>query len=248
MRILFINPNTSQSFTDKIQRIAEQYAAPGTEVVAKSAASGPRSIESIYDELLSSPGTLQVAIEEIDKFDAFVIACFSDHPTVYALREITEKPVLGIAEAAVYLACMIGHRFSIVTTNDEWEPLRWDMVVHYGLKSRCASVRTTGLPVLALEEAGEEGTRKLIGEAARKAVEGDHAEVIVLGCAGMAGMDKELEKELGVPVIDGVVAALKFLEGMVGYGIHTSKRRAYARPGRKELVGMMEVFERAYRK
>ena len=68
---------------------------------------GPRSIESIYDELLSSAGTLELALAQRDNFDAFVIACYSDHPTVYALREITDKPVLGIAEASMYVACML---------------------------------------------------------------------------------------------------------------------------------------------
>ena len=132
MRILFINPNTSPSFTEKVGAIARQHAAPGTVCVAVNPASGPRSIESIYDELLSSAGTLQVAIEQMDDFDAFVIACYSDHPTVYALREITEKPVVGIAEASMLLACILGHTFSVVTTNKEWEPLLWDAVRHYG--------------------------------------------------------------------------------------------------------------------
>jgi allantoin racemase len=245
MRILFVNPNTSDSFTEKIQHIAQQYAAPDTEVVAVNPASGPRSIESIYDELLSASGTLEVAIKHLDQFDAFVIACYSDHPAVYALREITDKPVLGIADASMYLACMLGYKFSIVTTNDEWGPLLWDAVKHFGLADRCASVRTTGMAVLALES-GEQDTTAQIRETARKAVEQDGAEVICLGCAGMTGLDKELEAALGVPVIDGVVGALKLLEGMLGYGLRTSKRLAYARPAAKELVNLPDIFCKPY--
>ncbi len=248
MRILLINPNTSESFTQKIQTIAEKYALPGTVVRAVNPATGPRSIESIYDELLSAPGTLQVALENLEDFDAFVIACYSDHPTVYALREITEKPVLGIAEANVYIACMLGHKFSVVTTNREWEPLLWDAVRHFGVAERCASVRSTGMPVLALEAASPEETYGMILEASRKAIETDGAEVICLGCAGMAGLDKQLESELGVPVIDGVAGALKLLEGLVGYGLHTSKRLAYSRPGYKEVVGYPEIFQSPYKK
>lgn len=246
MRILFVNPNTSESFTETIRSVIGRYKAPGTEAVAMTAARGPRSIESIYDELLSSAGTLEVLIAELDNFDAFVIACFSDHPTIYALREITDKPVLGIAEASMYVACMLGYKFSVVTTNAEWEPLLWDAVRHYGLAERCASVRTTGMPVLALEEASPEETFQLILKAARQAVEQDGAEVICLGCAGMAGLDKQLEEELGIPVIDGVTASLKLLEGLVGYGVRTSKRLAYARPKRKELLSMPKVFEQPY--
>lgn len=246
MRILFINPNTSEEFTERIQKIAQQYALPSTEVVAMNPRSGPRSIESIYDELLSSAGTLELVIAELDNYDAFVIACYSDHPTVYAVREITDKPVLGIAEATMYIACMLGYKFSIVTTNDEWEPLLWDAVHHYGLTGRCASVRTTGMAVLALES-GEQDTYSLILEGAKLAIDQDGAEVICLGCAGMAGMDKQLEAALGIPVIDGVVGALKLLEGLVGYGLRTSKRRAYATPARKEHLNLSPIFAKPYR-
>jgi allantoin racemase len=248
MRILLVNPNTSLEFTDRIQIIAERYALPTTTVIAKNPISGPRSIESIYDEILSSPGTLELVMKELDLIDAVAIACYSDHPSIYALREITDKPVIGIAEASMYTACMLGHKFSIVTTNREWKPLLWDAVRHYGLAERCASVRTTGMPVLALDSASPEETYSMILNAARQAVEVDDAEVICLGCAGMTGLDKQLEAELGVPVIDGVISALKILEGMVGYGLRTSKRTAYSQPGAKELVNLPEIFSKPYQR
>ena len=247
MRILFINPNTSEEFTEKIQKITNEYALPSTTAVAVNPTSGPRSIEGVYDELLSSLGTLEVAINEIDNYDAFVIACYSDHPTIYAIREITDKPVIGIAEATMYFACMLGYKFSIVTTNEEWEPLLWDAVKHYGLAERCASVRSTRMPVLALESASPEETTNLILNSSRLAIEEDDAEVLCLGCAGMAGLDKELEQELGIPVLDGVVCALKLLEGMVGYGVKTSKRRVYAQPGYKPQIGLPEMYKSVYR-
>jgi len=247
MKILLINPNTTQEFTDRIASIARRYAAPTTEVTAMTPVYGPRSIESIYDELLSSMGTLELALSKLDEYDGFVIACYSDHPTVYALREVTDKPVLGIAEASMYMACMLGHKFSVVTTNEEWEPLLMDAVHHYGLAERCASVCSTGMPVLALESASPEETYQMILSASKRAIDQDGAEVICLGCAGMTGMDKELENDLNVPVIDGVVGALKLVEGMVGYGVHTSKRKAYATPGKKELVGIAPIFSRPYR-
>jgi allantoin racemase len=102
------------------------------------------------------------------------------------------------------------------------------------------------MPVLALESASPEETYQLILQTARKAIDEDDAEVICLGCAGMAGLDKRLEKELGIPVVDGVVCALKLLEGLFGYGVSTSKRRAYAFPGYKPVVGLPDKFERVY--
>jgi allantoin racemase len=247
MRILLINPNTSEEFTKRVQAIAERYAFPGTTVVAMNPTTGPRSIEGIYDELLSSPGTLELAISHMNDFDAFVIACYSDHPTIYALREITEKPVLGIAEASMYVACMLGYSFSVVTTNEEWEPLLRDAVRHYGLADRCASVRSTRMPVLALEQSSPAETTSLILKAARQAIAEDDAEVICLGCAGMAGMNEELQDALGVPVLDGVVCALKLLEGLVGCGVRTSKKRAYAQPGHKPIIDLPDVFSSVYR-
>lgn len=247
MHVLLINPNTTEEFTRRVEAIARKFASPATQVTAVTPAYGPRSIESIYDELLSSAGTLEIALQHLDQVDGIIIACYSDHPTVYALREITDKPVLGIAEASMLAACMLGQKFSVVTTNREWEPLLWDAARHYGLGERVASIRSTGMAVLALEQASPEETFAMIGAAARKAVEEDGAEVICLGCAGMSGFDKTLEQELGVPVIDGVVAALKFLEGLHGYGLRTSKTKTYSVPGRKELVGLPEIFNRAYR-
>jgi allantoin racemase len=246
MRILLINPNTSASFTAKIQTIAAQAAGPGTEAVAQNPTQGPRSIECVYDELLSSAGALALAIAQLDDFDAFVIACYSDHPTIYALREITTKPVLGIAEASMLTACMLGRKFSVVTTNQEWEPLLADAVRHYGLGDRCASVRSTGMAVLALETAAPEQTDALIIQAARQAVEQDGAEVICLGCAGMAGLDKKVAAAVHVPVIDGVVSALKLLEGVVSTGLQTSKRLTYAQPQHKQLDNLPEIFARPY--
>jgi len=246
MKILFINPNTSNSFTEKIETIARQYALPSTQVDALNPTSGPRSIESIYDELLSAAGTLEIALSMLEQYDAFVIACYSDHPAVYALREITDKPVLGIAEASMYVACMLGHRFSVVTTNREWEPLLWDAVRHYGMTERCASVRSTGMPVLALDSASPEETYQMILNVSQQAIEKDGAEVICLGCAGMSGLDKKLEADLHIPVIDGVVSALKLLEGLVSYGLRTSKRLAYSQPGYKELVAYADIFSKPY--
>jgi allantoin racemase len=246
MRILLINPNTSEEFTKRLQAIADKYASPQTLPIAVNPEAGPRSIESIYDELLSSTGTLECALEHLDEVDAIVIACYRDHPTIYALREIIEKPVLGIAEASMYVACMLGYKFSVVTTNEEWEPLLWDAVRHYGLADRCASVRSTRMPVLALESASTEETYQLILTTAQKALDEDDAEVICLGCAGMAGLDKRLQEALGVPVLDGIACALKLLEGILVYGVSTSKRRAYSTPSYKPVVGLPEKFEHLY--
>lgn len=234
-------------FTERIDTIAKQYALPSTLIHTGNPKRGPRSIESVYDELLSAEGTLDLGITRLESTDGIIIACYSDHPAIYALREITTIPVIGIAEASMYQACMLGNKFSIVTTNEAWEPLLWDAVKRYGLGDRCASVRAIGIPVLEFECSGEGNTTKLILNAAQKTIDEDGSEVICLGCAGMAGLDKELAQTLGVPVLDGVVSALKLMEGLLGYGVKTSKVRSYAVPLHKEHLNLPEHYQRMYR-
>ena len=246
MRILILNPNTSEEFTQAIQEAADVHKSPGTEVICLNPSSGPRSIESVYDELLSSPPSLEVLIARQADFDGFIIGCFSDHPVIYAGREMTSKPVIGIMEAALYLACMVGHSFSVISSGDRGIPIFQDAVQHYGLTGRCASVRSTGTAVLDLEASSGINVEDLILEEARKAVEEDGAEVICLGCAGMSGLDRRMKSELGVPVIDGVAAAVKLIEAIVGYGLQTSKRRAFAPLTGKELVDLPELFTKPY--
>ncbi|MBN1536202.1 MAG: aspartate/glutamate racemase family protein [Anaerolineales bacterium] len=246
MKILILNPNTSEDFTRAIQKAGEAVKSPGTEVVCLNPSSGPRSIESVYDELLSCTPCLEVLIAHQAEFDGFIIACYGNHPVIHAAREMLNQPVLGIMEASLYLACIAGHTFSVISSGDRAITMFWDAIKAFGIKERCASVRSTGTAVLALEGLGKEKVEDLILAEARKAVEEDGAEVISLGCAGMAGLDERLKRELGVPVVDGVAAAVKLIEALVGCGIQTSKRRAYSPLEGKELVNLPKVFSLPY--
>jgi allantoin racemase len=248
MKILVINPNTSEEFNRKLDKTAKEYALPSTEVKVISPKSGPKSIEGIYDEALSVRGTIEVFIDHEKEFDGFIVACYSDPLVVYAMREITQKPVLGMAEASIHLACMLGTKFSIVTTNERWVPLLHEAVKKYGVESRCASVRTTGLRVLDLESEGEGAVEKAIEREALVAVKEDGAEVICLGCAGMSGFDKTLERKIGVPILDGFICALKLLELFQQYGLRHSKVLTYAAPLSKELTGLSSQFSNVYLK
>jgi len=246
VKILTINPNTSREFNRTLQKTAKEYTLPTTKVKVLSPESGPKSIEGIYDEALSVQGTLQVFIDHEKGFDGFILACFSDPLAAYAMREITEKPVLGIAEAAIHLACLLGNKFSIVTTNDRWEPLLQDAVRKYGVESRCASVRTTGLRVLDLEDQGGGTVEAAIERETVAAVKEDGAEVICLGCAGMSGLDKKLQEKVSVPVLDGFICALKLLELFHQYGLTHSKIKTYSAPLYKELSALPRKFLNPY--
>ncbi|MBW2058692.1 MAG: aspartate/glutamate racemase family protein [Deltaproteobacteria bacterium] len=237
MKILIINPNTSVEMTKGIDEIAKKYARADTSIETVCPREGPRSIESYYEEDLVAQGVLEKVIEANERcFDAIIIACYGD-PHLQSSREISEIPVYGIAEVSMHMACLFGHRFSIVTVLERARPIFEDLVRRVGLEAKCASIRTTSLAVLDIEK-DPSVALKILTEAGRAAVMEDGAEVICLGCAGMAGLDKPMEEELGVPVLDGVVCAVKVAEAAFDYKIRLSKIKAYKRPEPKEFVGL----------
>lgn len=222
MRIKIINPNTCKKMTESIAKKVVNYAASGTEIVVTNPQSGPYTIDSLYDEALSLAGVLEeIKSGIIDEYDGFIIACFND-PALFAARELSIAPVVGIAEASFFAACMLGYRFSILSNLSSEEAAMWEVVKRYGIESRCASVRPAGVEVLDCEN-DKTAVKNALVQAGRLAIKKDKAEVLCLGCAGMVDLDKDLEIELGVPVIDPVVAALKAIEGLISCGKRTSK-------------------------
>ncbi|SFB85320.1 allantoin racemase [Polaromonas sp. OV174] len=242
MKIQLINPNTTIAMTAKMAMAARQVASAGTQILAVQSATGPASIESAVDEALALPGLLaQIQAGEAAGVDAHVIACFGD-PGLRAAREIASAPVIGIAEAAMQLACLVSASFSVVTTLASTVPTARRLLQDYGMTGRCARVRATGIAVLELEANTSELLRQKIGKECRLALAEDGVGAIVLGCAGMADLCTELTEELGVPVIDGVTAAVKLAEALVGLNLRTSKQGDYARPGAKPYIGVMAQF------
>ena len=229
MRILVMNPNSTVSMTDKIVESARRVAGVGTTIVGATGEDAPASIEGHHDEAMSVPGLIaRLRRAEAEGVDGVVVACFDD-PGIGACREVVSGPVLGICEAAVKAASMIATSFSVVTTLPRSVPVIEDLIHGYGLSHRCRKVRSAEIPVLALEEEGPRAREKVRGEILR-AMREDRCEAVVLGCAGMADLTEWLTHETGVPVIDGVTAATRMVEALVGCGLKTSKVGAYAPP------------------
>lgn len=241
MRILVVNPNTTASMTEKIGQAARSVAALGTEIVAVNPAHGPASIEGYYDEAFSVPGLLEeIAKGEADGVDGHIIACFDD-TGLDAARCLARAPVVGLCEAAVLTASLVAGSFTIVTTLARSVPAIEGLVRRYGMAERCRRVRASEVPVLALEDPKSDARRQITKEI-RTAVAEDRAEAIVLGCAGMADLARQLTEEFGLPVIDGVAAAVKLVEGLVAQGHVTSKQGGYAAPGAKTYRGDFARF------
>ncbi|MDD3655889.1 MAG: aspartate/glutamate racemase family protein [Atribacterota bacterium] len=222
MKILCINPNSSSEVTDGIRKICEKYALADTRIEVKQIEEAPLGIESYLDAAIAEKYLLKYFKDWEKQYDGFIIGCHSDIG-IDLLRELTNKPVIGIGEASMLYALPLGHKFSILSLKRKKIPQKEDLVKKYGLEDRCASIRTTGLGVVATENDKRE---KLLQEG-MAAVQEDRAEVLILGCAGMAGLDKEIEKVVEVPVIDGLVCALMMIESFIRYGVGTSKIAKY---------------------
>ena len=209
-------------------------ASPGTEVkVTPAAPKGPEMIECIYDVAMCTPWLL----EEIGKaaeegFDAVIIPCMAD-PGLYAAREISNIPVVGVAETSYLLAIALGHKFSIMDPMREGLALTRQMLLTYGFENFVASVRVLNLTVEEIW-ADKKRLKEVIITEGKKAVAEDGADVIVMGCGFMSGMAKEIEEELGVPVIDPWAAAIRFAEMLMTLDLSHSKK-AYMPPPPKRI-------------
>jgi allantoin racemase len=212
MKILIINPNSDAAMTKAIARTAVRTAAGAYDVECVSSPGAPRFIETYEDEMRTAPGMLRLVRERGRDCEAFVVACHCD-PNLDLMKEATAKPVVAIGEASMRLAAMLGHSFSVLSATGHSIPNKLALVRKYHLEGQLASVR-----------AAEDGDYL---KAAKVAIREDGAEVIVLGCAGMTGLDKKLQKALGVPVLDGIVCGLIIASGLAAYGVGISKARRY---------------------
>ncbi len=220
MRLLIINPNTTASMTQKVGHAAMLVASAGTEVVARNPSTGPASIQGAEDGEAALPG-LFAEIDKAEGFDAIIIACFDD-TGLYAARQRTRVPVVGIGEAAYHYAMLVAERFSVVTTLSVSIPVIQENIMRYGLSARCGKVRASNVPVLELERPGSVA-RETISDEIATALLHDNSDAIVLGCAGMADLAADLSARHRVPVIDGVAAAVKLAEGLVTMRLGTSQ-------------------------
>jgi len=241
MQIRVINPNTTAAMTAKIGAAAAASAATGTRIEAVQPSFGAASIEDHHDDVWAAAGvTEQVRLGEATGADAYVIACFGD-PGLHAAREIARGPVIGIAEAAFHAATLLATGFSVVTTLTRTCVIAEHLVLQYGFERRCKGIHGTDIPVLELEDPAS-GAYARVRDAAARALEHDRSGAIVLGCAGMTGLCERLQQELGVPVIDGVAAAVKLAESLVCLGLRTSKRGDYAAPIAKAYKGLAAPY------
>jgi allantoin racemase len=226
-RIRVITPVTGDGLGDA--GFARSLGDASTEVDLVQIERGPASIESEFEHAIAVPDTLRLIVEaERDGVDAVVVDCMAD-PGVRPARELVRIPVVGPAEASMHLACQLGHRFSIVTTEARSVPEFENQARVAGLAERLASVRWVDIPVLDLASDPGGLLTALIDESVA-AIESDGAHVIVFGCTGMLGFAEGVRDGLvtrghpGVPVLDPVPVAVATARALFACGLTHSAR------------------------
>lgn len=232
IRILLCNPNSTTSMTDNCVKTVEPTLPPDVEVVGFTAPHpAPSAIEGNFDNICSAAAAARaiLPLQHREKFDAVLVACYSNHALIRMLREEFDVPAIGIMEASLFAARTLGGKFGIIATSYRSKVLQEEAVRHYGMESFCAGIESCNVGVLDLERRPRKQVLDAMGEVG-KTLAAKGAEVLTLGCAGMTDMKVAVEDAVGkeVRVVDGVVAGVHHLVGLVRMGGKTAKSGMYA--------------------
>src|SRR5580765_7007191 len=211
--ILVINPNSTEAVTRGIdEACAPLRIEGGPRIDVMTLKEGPPGIET-QQHVDSLVVPLTRTVESLNgKYDAFVIACYSD-PGLHSVREATRKPVLGISECGILTALTLGHRFGVIAILQQSIPRHLRYVGALGVTERFAGELPVGIPVVELSDEKKTFGRMVeVGKALR---ERHGADVVVMGCAGMARYRKPLQDEIGIPVVEPTQAAVSMAIGRV---------------------------------
>jgi allantoin racemase len=240
MRILVLNPNTSESITARLAASAQKAAAPGTVIIPLTAPRGVPYIATRAEAQIGGAIALEMLAEHHRDVDAAIIAAFGD-PGLLGARELFDLPVVGMAEASMLTACMLGRRFAIVTFARALGAWYQDCVEVHGLGGRCASIRMLDGAFASVADVQEE-KEELLVELANRAVTEDGADVVILGGAPLAGLAEKVKDRILVPVVDQMAAAVKQAEALVVLGARKAVAGTFRRPDAKSTIGIAEAL------
>lgn len=234
MKIKIIIPNASKPFLESQIEERRHAARSGVDVDVICLSEGPLSLEGGVDEALIGPSLLSEAKKaQQEGYDAIVIDCAMD-PGIRAVRELVDVPVTSAMESALLFALGLGDTISVVTVLENTARVIRDRIRTYEFQGRVASVRFANVPVLDLEN--KDRAVEAILQEARKAIDEDGVDVIVLGCTGMSPVAAFLQQQIEVPVVDPAAAALTMAESLVQMKL-THSKRCYLPPPEKEILG-----------
>ena len=242
MKILVANPNTSTGVTDRLVAAGSLVASPGTELLPMTATYGVPYIATRAEAAVGAVAALEMLAERRSGIDAAIVAAFGD-PGLGGARELFDFPVVGMAEAAMLSACMLGRSFAIVSFAKALEPWFAEIVAWHGLSDRCAAIRMLDESFHSIDDVQDEKEAVLI-ELALRTVTDDAADVVILAGAPLAGLAARVADRIPVPVVDGVAAAVKQAEALAALRPRKATAGTFRRPAPKPVTGVAPALER----
>jgi allantoin racemase len=238
VKILLLNPNTTRAVTDLLYTAGTKVTSPGTELVAATAERGVPYIATRAEAQIGGAIALEMLAAAGSSVDAAIIAAFGD-PGLFGARELFDIPIVGLAEAAMLTACMLGRRFSIVTFARALAPWYQECVTMHGLDARCAGIRTLDGTFQSISNVQAE-KEDLLVSLANRAVEQDDADVVILSGAPLAGLADKVRDRIPVPVVDPTAAAVRQAETLVTLKPRKAIAGTFRRPDPKPTIGLAE--------
>ena len=242
MRILLVNGNTTAAMTETLVEVARGAAAPGTEIAGATGTVGGAIVSHRAEDAIAEYATLKAIADHDAPFDGVLIGVSTD-PALGAARALLSVPVVGMTEAALHCACLLGGRFGLITFSRASAPGYREAVERCGLASRLAGLRTIDIP-LAEAYAKREALTEAIVEIADALVETDGAEVLILAGAAAAGLTAHLQAHVPVPLLDGIVCGVRLTEALIRLGAPKPSRGSYAPPAGNHYAGLDDATER----
>lgn len=239
MRLLLINPNTTEAMTEKMAQAARGFL-PGVEITSATGAFGAAYVASRASYAVAGHAALDALTRHGAGADAVLLACFGD-PALDALREVSPVPVVSLIEASCAEASAGGRRFSIVTGGERWGPMLKEQVAAHGFAPQVASIRTVA-PSGGAIAADPEGAHALLAETCRACAAEDGAEALILGGAGLIGIRAAIEDRVPVPLVCSVEAGFRAAALALGRGRREASTDAVATVGLSaELAAMFRT-------
>jgi len=236
-RILYLIPGVGMSNEEKKRRekLANSFLTQkGNKIIVEEVNEGPIFIESSVEEYMSVGGTLKKLIEVQSEYDAAIIGCAGD-PGLAPARELIDIPIIGPAESSIYIASMLGEKFSIITILDSVVSATWRMLRDYGMDHKCASIRVINFPVLEMNQNRKKVAEVFLKEA-KIAMEKDRASSIVMGCMTQAFLllDEMVKDKIDIPVINPAKISVKIAEMLASLKLKQS-RVSFPKPNYEKL-------------
>lgn len=227
MRILVVRPIVSQVPNEAIVKVMKLFASSDVELEAVKLENGPESIVCRHDIMQAQPGVLQAVMQaEKSGYDGCIVNCFAD-PGVEIARETCRIPVIGPGQSGMLLASALGSRIGIVTISQALSPVIREHSLNYGLVSQIAGINAVDIP---LSEFGSDGFVEKLAQCGEELVTRNGVDVLVFGCTGMAGLEREVSdilavKGIRVPIVDPSGAAISLMESMIRLKVSHSLKK-----------------------